>query len=150
MNQNKIGFANTVENEKISTSNIQPEDLVQFGFIPELIGRLPVLGPLDYLTKDALLSILTVPQNSLVKQYQKLFLLEGVKLDFTDEALSAIVDIAEERKTGARALRSVMEKVMLDIRYEIPSSKNIKSCTITKSTVINGAQPIFKKLKKIA
>tara|TARA_X000000368_G_scaffold192679_1_gene151980 strand:+ start:17657 stop:18868 length:1212 start_codon:yes stop_codon:yes gene_type:complete len=151
MNQNKIGFANNLEDEKAHTIvNTQPEDLVQFGFIPELIGRLPVMGGLDYLTKDALLSILSKPKNSLVKQYQKLFLLEGVKLDFTDEALSAIVDIAEERKTGARALRSVMEKVMLDIMYEIPSSKNIKSCTITKDTVINGAKPLFKKLKKIA
>ena len=151
MNQNKIGFANNLEDEKAHTTvNTQPEDLVQFGFIPELIGRLPVMGGLDYLTKDALLSILSKPKNSLVKQYQKLFLLEGVKLDFTDEALSAIVDIAEERKTGARALRSVMEKVMLDIMYEIPSSKNIKSCTITKGTVINGAEPLFKKLKKIA
>ena len=151
MNQNKIGFANNLEDEKAHTAvNTQPEDLVQFGFIPELIGRLPVMGGLDYLTKDALLSILSKPKNSLVKQYQKLFLLEGVKLDFTDEALSAIVDIAEERKTGARALRSVMEKVMLDIMYEIPSSKNIKSCTITKDTVINGAKPLFKKLKKIA
>ena len=151
MNQNKIGFTNNLENEKAHTTvNTQPEDLVQFGFIPELIGRLPVMGGLDYLTKDALLSILSKPKNSLVKQYQKLFLLEGVKLDFTDEALSAIVDIAEERKTGARALRSVMEKVMLDIMYEIPSSKNIKSCTITKDTVINGAKPLFKKLKKIA
>ena len=151
INQNKIGFANNLENEKVHTAvNTQPEDLVQFGFIPELIGRLPVMGGLDYLTKDALLSILSKPKNSLVKQYQKLFLLEGVKLDFTDEALSAIVDIAEERKTGARALRSVMEKVMLDIMYEIPSSKNIKSCTITKETVINGAKPLFKKLKKIA
>ena len=151
MNQNKIGFANNLENEKISsTVNIQPEDLVQFGFIPELIGRLPVMGSLDYLTKDALLSILSKPKNSLVKQYQKLFLLEGVKLEFTDEALSAIVEIAEERKTGARALRSVMEKVMLDIMYEIPSSKNIKSCTITEDTVIYGGKPIFKKLKKIA
>ena len=127
-----------------------PEDLVQFGFIPELIGRLPVMGALDYLTKDALLSILSKPKNALVKQYQKLFLLEGVKLDFTDEALSAIVDIAEKRKTGARALRSVMEKVMLDIMYEIPSSKNIKSCTITENTVVKGGKPIFKKLKKIA
>ncbi len=150
INQNKIGFSNNLENEKINTSNTQPEDLVQFGFIPELIGRLPVMGALDYLTKDALLSILSKPKNALVKQYQKLFLLEGVKLDFTDEALSAIVDIAEERKTGARALRSVMEKVMLDIMYEIPSSKNIKNCTITKDTVTNGAKPIFKKLKKIA
>ena len=151
MNQNKIGFANNLEDEKAHTTvNTQPEDLVQFGFIPELIGRLPVMGGLDYLTKDALLSILSKPKNSLVKQYQKLFLLEGVKLDFTDEALSAIVDIAEERKTGARALRSVMEKVMLDIMYEIPSSKNIKSCTITEDTVIYGGKPIFKKLKKIA
>jgi ATP-dependent Clp protease ATP-binding subunit ClpX len=150
MNQNKIGFTHIAENNKINTSNIQPEDLVQFGFIPELIGRLPVMGTLDYLTKDALLSILTVPRNSLVKQYQKLFLLEGVMLDFTDEALSAIVDIAEKRKTGARALRSVMEKVMLDIMYEVPSSKNIKNCTITEETVINGAKPLFKKLKKIA
>ena len=87
---------------------------------------------------------------NLLRQYQKLFLLEGVKLDFTDKALSAIVDIAEERKTGARALRSVIEKVMLDIMFEIPSSKNIKSCTITEHTVNSGAKPIFKKLKKIA
>ncbi|MFL2988920.1 ATP-dependent Clp protease ATP-binding subunit ClpX [bacterium] len=150
MNEYKIGFANKEESEKLNTSNAQPEDLVQFGFIPELIGRLPVMGALDYLTKDALLSILTEPKNSLVKQYQKLFFLEGVKLDFTAEALSAIVDIAEERKTGARALRSVIEKVMLDIMYEIPSSKNIKSCTITEHTVNSGAKPIFKKLKKIA
>ena len=150
MNQNKIGFTHIEEDNTINTSNIQPEDLVQFGFIPELIGRLPVMGALDYLTKDTLLSILTVPKNSLVKQYQKLFLLEGVMLDFTDKALSAIVDIAEERKTGARALRSVMEKVMLDIMYEVPSSKNIKSCTITEETVISGAKPLFKKLKKIA
>ena len=150
MNEYKIGFANKEESEKLNTSNAQPEDLVQFGFIPELIGRLPVMGALDYLTKDALLSILIEPKNSLVKQYQKLFFLEGVKLDFTAEALSAIVDIAEERKTGARALRSVIEKVMLDIMYEIPSSKNIKSCTITEHTVNSGAKPIFKKLKKIA
>ncbi|OUT42848.1 MAG: ATP-dependent protease ATP-binding subunit ClpX [bacterium TMED6] len=150
MNEYKIGFAKKEESEKLNTSNAQPEDLVQFGFIPELIGRLPVMGALDYLTKDALLSILTEPKNSLVKQYQKLFFLEGVKLDFTAEALSAIVNIAEERKTGARALRSVIEKVMLDIMYEIPSSKNIKSCTITEHTVNSGAKPIFKKLKKIA
>ena len=150
MNEYKIGFANKEESEKLNTSNAQPEDLVQFGFIPELIGRLPVMGALDYLSKDALLSILTEPKNSLVKQYQKLFFLEGVKLDFTAEALSAIVDIAEKRKTGARALRSVIEKVMLDIMYEIPSSKNIKSCTITEHTVNSGAKPIFKKLKKIA
>ena len=139
----------TVEDSHLF-KNVLPSDLQNYGFIPELIGRLPVMGALDYLTKDALLSILTEPKNSLVKQYQKLFFLEGVKLDFTAEALSAIVDIAEKRKTGARALRSVIEKVMLDIMYEIPSSKNIKSCTITEHTVNSGEKPIFKKLKKIA
>jgi len=150
MNKNKIGFSNSNKNNVIQNNELQPEDLVQFGFIPELIGRLPVIGSLDYLTKDALLSILTVPKNSLVKQYQKLFLLEGVMLDFSLEALSAIVDIAIKRKTGARALRSVMEKVMLDIMYEIPSLKNIKSCKITEDTVLNGEPPVFKLLKKTA
>ena len=150
MNENKIGFSNSKENSSIDTSELQPEDLVQFGFIPELIGRLPVIGALDYLSKEALLSILTVPKNSLVKQYQKLFLLEGVMLDFDLEALSAIADIAIKRKTGARALRSVMEKVMLDIMYEIPSMENVKSCRITKQTVLNGDSPLFKYLKKTA
>ena len=150
MNENKIGFSNSKENSSINTSELQPEDLVQFGFIPELIGRLPVIGALDYLTKEALLSILTVPKNSLVKQYQKLFLLDGVMLDFDLDALSAIADIAIKRKTGARALRSVMEKVMLDIMYEIPSMKNVKSCKITKQTVLNGSPPSFKYLKKTA
>ena len=150
MNQNKIGFSNVNDDKKITSSNIQPEDLVQFGFIPELIGRLPVMGALNYLTKKALLSILTEPKNSLVKQYKKLFLLEGVNLDFTKNALLSIVSIAEKRKTGARALRSVMEKVMLDIMYEIPSNKDIKSCTITEDTVLNGSNPIIKKLKKTA
>ena len=150
MNQNNIGFSNIDDVNKASTSDIQPEDLVQFGFIPELIGRLPIMGSLNNLTKAALLSILTEPTNSLVKQYKKLFLFEGVKLDFTHNALLAIVDIAEKRKTGARALRSVMEKVMLDIMYEIPSNKDIKSCTINKDTVLNGSRPITKKLKKTA
>jgi len=150
MNESKIGFSNSNKNHIVKNNELQPEDLVQFGFIPELIGRLPVIGALDYLTKEALLSILTVPKNSLVKQYQKLFLLEGVMLDFSPEALSEIVNIAIKRKTGARALRSVMEKVMLDIMYEIPSSKNIKSCKITKETVLNGESPVFKYLKKTA
>ena len=150
MNKNKIGFSNIKKDELLNTADLQPEDLIQFGFIPELIGRLPVIGPLNYLSKEALLSILTVPKNSLVKQYQKLFLLEGVMLDFSSQALLAIVDIAIERKTGARALRSVMEKIMLDIMYEIPSLKNIKSCKITEDTVTNGGPPIFEKLKKTA
>ena len=150
MNKNKIGFSKINIDPSMGAAELQPEDLVQFGFIPELIGRLPVIGALDYLTKDAMFSILTMPKNSLVKQYQKLFLLEGVLLEFTSEALSAIVDIAFKRKTGARALRSVMEKVMLDIMYDIPSLKNIKSCKITEDTVINGSSPILERLKKTA
>ena len=150
MNKNKIGFSKINIDPSMGAAELQPEDLVQFGFIPELIGRLPVIGALDYLTKDAMFSILTMPKNSLVKQYQKLFLLEGVLLKFTSEALSAIVDIAFKRKTGARALRSVMEKVMLDIMYDIPSLKNIKSCKITEDTVINGSSPILERLKKTA
>ena len=150
LNDNTIGFSHKKDNDSLNTSQLQPEDLVQFGFIPELIGRLPVIGALEQLTKEALFSILTDPQNSLVKQYKKLFLLEGVSLDFSDDALHAIVEIAITRNTGARALRSVMEKVMLEIMYEIPSMKNIKSCKITRETVLDGSPPIMKRLKKTA
>ena len=153
IDKNMIGFSNKndkVNNNQINISDLQPEDLTQFGFIPELIGRLPIIGALDFLTKEALLSILIEPQNSLIKQYERLFLLEGVSLDITEDALSAIVDIAFERKTGARALRSVMEKVMLDIMYDIPSLKGIKGCKITKDVVLNQSKPIYTKLKKTA
>ena len=120
-NKNSIGFSsenNITEIKASNFSDLQPEDLIQFGFIPELIGRLPIIGSLDYLTKDALLSILIDPKNSLLKQYKKMFALESVDLDITPDALQEIVDIAIKRKTGARALRSVMEKVMLNIMYE--------------------------------
>ena len=152
-NKNNIGFSSNQKNNlEISEnfSDLQPEDLVQFGFIPELIGRLPIIGSLDYLTKDALLSILIDPKNSLIKQYQKLFSLEDVILDVKPDALQEIVNIAIKRKTGARALRSVMEKIMLDIMYELPSIKGIKCCTITKNTIKNGGKPIYTKLKKTA
>ena len=151
VNKNVIGFSNPenqINSDQINISDLQPEDLTQFGFIPELIGRLPIIGALDFLTKEALLSILIDPQNSLIKQYQKLFLLEGVSLDFTNSALSAIVDKAFERKTGARALRSVMEKVMLDIMYDLPSLKGIKGCKITKDVILNHKAPVYIKLKK--
>ena len=148
-----IGFIRGIKT-KVKDSHLfsmtQPEDLLKYGFIPELIGRLPVISPLEELSDEALLSILSDPKNALVKQYQKLFELEDVHLEFTSQALIEVVKEAKARKTGARALRSILESAMLDIMYEIPSSKNIKSCTITKNTVINGAQPIFKKIKKIA
>ena len=149
-NQNNIGFSNKENTVKSNLSDLQPEDLVQFGFIPELIGRLPIIGSLDYLTKDALLSILIDPQNSLINQYKKMFSMEGVNLEITAEALQEIVKIAVKRKTGARALRSVMEKIMLDIMYEIPSMNNINTCTIDKDTVIEGKKPTLRKLKKTA
>ena len=149
-NQNNIGFSNKENKVKSNLSDLQPEDLVQFGFIPELIGRLPIIGSLDYLTKDALLSILIDPQNSLINQYKKMFLMEGVNLEITAEALQEIVKIAVKRKTGARALRSVMEKIMLDIMYEIPSMDNINTCVINKETVIDGKKPTLRKLKKTA
>ena len=137
-NQNNIGFSSKENKIKSNLSDLQPEDLVQFGFIPELIGRLPIIGSLDHLTKDALLSILIDPQNSLINQYKKMFSMEGVNLEITAEALQEIVKIAVKRKTGARALRSVMEKIMLDIMYEIPSLDNISTCIIDKDTVIDG------------
>ena len=150
INKNSIGFSNNNDTQEINMSDLQPEDLTQFGFIPELIGRLPVIGILNSLTREALLSILVDPKNSLIKQYQKLFLLEGVMLDVTPNALSEIVNIAIKRKTGARALRSVMEKVMLDIMYELPSLKEIKACKITRDVILNHKKPIYIKLKKTA
>ena len=149
-NQNNIGFSSKENKIKSNLSDLQPEDLVQFGFIPELIGRLPIIGSLDHLTKDALLSILIDPQNSLINQYKKMFTMEGVNLEITAEALQEIVKIAVKRKTGARALRSVMEKIMLDIMYEIPSMNNINTCVIDKDTVIDGKKPTLRKLKKTA
>ena len=118
-----------------------PADLLKFGLIPEFVGRLPILVTLESLNKDALIEILTKPKNALVKQYKKLFEIDGVKLEFDDDALEAIVDKAIERKTGARGLRAILEETMRDIMYEIPSNKNIESCTITKATVLNGEAP---------
>ena len=151
-NQNNIGFSKDkkVSNQLINIDALEAEDLIQFGFIPELIGRLPIIGTLDYLTKDALLSILIDPKNALIKQYQKMFLIEGVKLEITPDALLEIVDMAEKRKTGARALRSVMEKIMLDIMYELPSFKSVTGCKITRDTIINNKKPIYSRLKKTA
>ncbi len=128
--------------------NVLPADLQKYGFIPELIGRMPVIAPLESLTDDALLSILTNPKNSLVKQYKKLFDLENIHLEFTPQALKEIVQIAKKRKTGARALRSVIEEAMLDIMFEVPSMNNIDTCIITDEVIKNSTKPIYKMLKK--
>ena len=120
---------------------VETQDLVKFGLIPEFIGRVPVTVTLNNLDEPSLIRILTEPKNALIKQYQKLFELDDVKLEFTDEALKAIAHRAVERKTGARGLRSIIENVMTDIMYEIPSEENIGIVTITKDCVENDAAP---------
>lgn len=122
---------------------VQPEDLLRFGFIPEFIGRLPVIATLNELTEEALIDILTKPKNALVRQYQKLFELENVKLKFTEGALRAVSQQAIKRKTGARGLRSILENVMLDVMYEIPSQSNIKECIINDDVILNKESPII-------
>ncbi len=118
-----------------------PQDLLKFGLIPEFIGRLPIVATLRDLDKEALIKILQEPKNSLVKQYQKLFEIDGVELIFEREALEAIVDKAIERKTGARGLRSIIEEIMRDIMFDIPSKPDIEKCIITKETVLGTAGP---------
>ena len=119
----------------------EPQDLVKFGLIPEFIGRVPVFVSLELLTEEALLRILKEPKNALVKQYQKLFEIDDVKLEFTDDALKEVAHLATERKTGARGLRSIMESVMMDMMYENPSDDNVGICTITKGVVDGTGEP---------
>lgn len=141
MNAKVIGFNSQVaqeDDEKNILSKVQPEDLLKFGLIPELIGRLPQVVALDPLSSEALVRILKEPKNALVKQYETLFRMDGVELEITDEAVKAVADKARERKTGARGLRSIMENLMTDIMYEIPSNKKIKKVIITGETVLNG------------
>ena len=127
---------------------VQPEDLLKFGFIPEFIGRLAVVASLDDLDEAALVSILREPKNALIKQYQKLFEFEKVKLRFTDGALVAIAKEALKRKAGARGLRSILESIMLDIMYDLPSQSNIKECIISEETIVNKEKPIVLYEKK--
>ncbi len=122
---------------------VQPEDLLKFGLIPEFIGRLPVIATLDELSMDALVDILKKPKNALVRQYQKLFEFENVKLRFTEGALMAIAKEAIKRKSGARGLRAIMENTMLDVMYEIPSQTNIRECIISEEVVLRHESPIL-------
>ncbi len=122
---------------------VQPEDLLEFGLIPEFIGRLPVITTLDALDKQALRNILTQPKNAITKQYQKLFRMEGVELVFDNDALEVVVEEAMRRGTGARALRSILENAMLDIMFHLPSMKGVKTVVITKEVISQHAQPIY-------
>ncbi|GLI34590.1 ATP-dependent Clp protease ATP-binding subunit ClpX [Desulforhabdus amnigena] len=122
---------------------VQPEDLIRFGMIPEFVGRLPVIATLKELTEDELVSILTEPKNALVKQYKKLFELEDVRLRFTDGVLKAIAKEAINRKSGARGLRSIMENIMLDIMYDLPSQPEIQECIINEDVLLKQAEPLL-------
>jgi ATP-dependent Clp protease ATP-binding subunit ClpX len=123
--------------------NIQTEDLLKFGMIPEFVGRLPVVATLEELSQEALHKILTEPKNALVKQYQKLLELEGVTLRFSDGALRAVAEEAIKRKSGARGLRSILESVMLELMYEIPSRDDIEECVISEEVIEQKAAPLL-------
>ena len=141
-----IGFGAEIEKqeetkEKDLLEKLLPQDLVKFGLIPEFVGRLPVITTVQPLSRDAYIEIMTTPKNALVKQYKKLFEIDGVELEFEEDALQAIVDKAIERKTGARGLRAIMEETMRDIMFEIPTNKAISRCIITKGTVMQTEKP---------
>ncbi len=155
--EKNIGFEKTLsQTHNLSKSElyamVEPEDLLQYGLIPELIGRLPVIGTLNEIDEKALYSILTEPKNALVKQYKQLMKMEGIELEFEDKALKAVVAKAMRRKTGARSLRSIMEEVMLDVMFKAPSMEGLKSVVITEEVVTKKKEPIyiFEKNKKSA
>ncbi len=143
-----IGFGASVKSKDVSRKvgetlkDVETEDLVKYGLIPEFVGRLPVIATLNELDEAALMQILTEPKNSLTKQYQKLFEMEGVEIDFREEALRAVAQKAMERKTGARGLRSILENVLLDTMYHIPSESGISKIVIDESTINGESEPI--------
>ncbi len=143
-----IGFGSKIESRRevdpyAIFDEMLPQDLLKFGLIPEFVGRLPIMATLKDLDRDALIRIMTEPRNAIVKQYKKLLSMDDVELEFERDALEAIVDKAMERKTGARGLRSILEDIMRDIMFEIPSNPKIAKCTITRDVVVNKANPII-------
>src|SRR5262249_11179409 len=118
-----------------------PEDLIQYGLIPEFIGRLPVMSAIHQLSRDELMQILTEPRNALVKQFQRFFQFDGIELVFADEALSSIADKALERETGARGLRSIIEEVLLEVQFELPSRRDVQKCVVTRETIEKNTAP---------
>ncbi len=147
--KSSIGFAAVVKSKDDQKSisetlaEIEPEDLIKYGLIPEFVGRLPVVATLRELDEDALVQILTEPKNSLTKQYHKLFEMEGVEIDFREDALRAVAQKAMQRKTGARGLRSILESVLLDIMYEIPSQQEVSKVVIDDSVINEGNDPLL-------
>lgn len=145
---NTLGFGAKVRSKihrKVGAllEDVQPEDLLKFGLIPEFIGRIPVIAPFHELSEDALIDILRTPKNALVKQYQKLLGFDNVKLKFTEDALKSVAKRAMERKSGARGLRAILEKVMLEIMYDVPTKKGLKEVVINEDVIDKKEQPIF-------
>ena len=151
-----LGFgSNTVshgasenDNGDYALNSIRQEDMISFGMIPELIGRLPVVTTMKALSKDELLKILVEPKNALIKQYKKLFQIEGIELDFEKNALRQIVEIALNRNSGARALRAVMEECLMDLMYKVPEMPSVEKLTINKEFILGNADPIFSQITK--
>ena len=146
--EQQLGFGTTVHGRKKFTQSelfarVEAEDLMRFGLIPEFIGRVPVIATLDNLDEDALMEILIEPKNALAKQYQKLFEMDNVKLKFTDSSLRLIAREALERKSGARGLRGILEEIMLDVMYDLPSRTNVKECIISDDVVLRTKEPIL-------
>ncbi len=147
--QKKLGFGSTksdkkkTDDKKALLHQAQPEDLLKFGLIPEFIGRLPLVATLEELDIEALVQILVEPKNALVKQYKRLLDMEGVSLRVQDQALRAVAQKALERKTGARGLRAILENIMLEVMYDVPSEPNIKEVVISEDTVLNGEKPLI-------
>lgn len=157
INKNPMGFGADIKSKHdVEGADllqlVQPEDLMKFGMIPEFVGRLPLIAALHPLNEEALRNILTEPKNALVKQYKKLFRMEGVELHFENAAIDAVVQQAIERGTGARALRSIIEEVMLDIMYHLPDREQVATCTITKDVILKKKEPLytFKERKQTA
>ena len=148
----ELGFG-AVEKEKRKNadsifSDVRQEDLITFGLIPELVGRLPIISALDILDEDDMLKVLLEPKNSIIKQYQKLFLIEGIILEFQSSALKAVVKLALKKKAGARALRSVIEESLMEIMYCIPDMEGVERVIVTKDVILNGKEPIYDSGKK--
>ncbi len=150
----EIGFGGSRKRQLAESqgilSLIKPQDLIEFGYIPELIGRLPVVTTLDSLTESELYEVLISPKNSLVKQYQKLFRMEGIELEFSEDALKTVISKAYEHQAGARGLRSVLEKAMMDIMYHIPEMENVHKIIITKDVIKKNKSPLYRRRRKSA
>ncbi len=148
VSQTSIGFGKEIISKKSKEydelmAQVEPDDLIRYGLIPEFTGRLPVTAVLNSLNEEALLSILTEPKNAIIKQYKKLFRMEGVDLEFEEDALVAVVKKAITKGTGARALRSILEEIMIDIMYKLPSKENVTKCVVTKEVIAKKDQPVY-------